>query len=814
MFRSYVVAALRNLARNRLYAAINIIGLAVGFAAAILIALFVRDELSFDRFWPDYERVYMVSMELRLPGIAGWRMDAAPGNVTSFLRPKLPPATVMARLMPRDHVVRRGHIEANESILWVDPDFFTILPLPVIAGDIDSALRRPNNIVLTERVARKYFGDGNPLGQALELDRGHSLQVAAVVRDVPDNSHFAGDVFASGITAYSELAQYDANAAANLSEGISSDITAYVKLPPGTSSSLLQSSLSQVSNEILEALKSPDHFLNLSAMPIAAVHLSPEASAMKARGRRAMLYSISLIGVLIILVAGINFVVLMSARSGRRAIEIGVRKASGAEFGDLAIQFMGESVIYCLLAMLIALALVELLLPAFNDFMQRDIAFGYSLGSAGDFRLRAMLPVLAVVTGMCAGFYPAVVLSRFRPASVLKGSGSSPQVGGGRVRQLLVICQFAVLITLIVATIVVYRQVQFALNEGTRIDKDQTVVVIGTACAGSFVDEVRRLPGVRDAACSEDFPVHTHSGSSGARSTPAKDIAIFNVAVEPGFLDLYGLRPVAGRFFARNREAGAVARSDGDTFRGPVIINETAARQLGFASPAAAVGQVLRHTPGPHQRRTDVSPIIGVVSDFPIASVHSPVDPVVFHTGVGQFHQASIKLQGRRIPETLGAIDELWKRLGEPKPIQRVFVDKYVQDQYADDIKQGQMFAGFALVALFIACLGLFGLSAFTAERRTKEIGIRKAMGAGRGEMVRMLLLQFTRPVLWANLIAWPVGYYVMNRWLHGFAYRIELSPWMFVLAGGIAVTIAWLTVSVHAFAVARAKPVEALRYE
>jgi putative ABC transport system permease protein len=187
---------------------------------------------------------------------------------------------------------------------------------------------------------------------------------------------------------------------------------------------------------------------------------------------------------------------------------------------------------------------------------------------------------------------------------------------------------------------------------------------------------------------------------------------------------------------------------------------------------------------------------------------------VVFHTGTGQFRQASIKLQGRRIPETLASIDELWKRLGEPKPIQRVFVDKYVQDQYADGIREGQMFAGFALVALFIACLGLFGLSAFTAERRTKEIGIRKAMGAGRGEMVRMLLLQFTRPVLWANLIAWPVGYSVMNRWLQGFAYRIELSPWMFVLAGGIAVAIAWLTVSVHAFAVARAKPVEALRYE
>ena len=282
----------------------------------------------------------------------------------------------------------------------------------------------------------------------------------------------------------------------------------------------------------------------------------------------------------------------------------------------------------------------------------------------------------------------------------------------------------------------------------------------------------------------------------------------------PGFFELYGLRPIAGRFFSADRtaETGTVALDD--TFIGPVVINETAVHRLGYSSPAAAVGQVLQHTPGPHNTRTDTSPIIGVVPDFPVGSVREPVDAIVFHTGTGLFHMLSVELQGERIPETLAAIDGLWKRLGEPRPISRLFVDTYVQERYADDTRQGQMFAGFACVALFIACLGLFGLSAFTAERRTKEIGIRKAMGADRGEMVRMLLWQFTRPVLWANLIAWPAGYLIMHRWLQGFAYRIELEWWMFVLAGGVAVSIAWLTVSVHAFSVARARPVEALRYE
>jgi putative ABC transport system permease protein len=287
-----------------------------------------------------------------------------------------------------------------------------------------------------------------------------------------------------------------------------------------------------------------------------------------------------------------------------------------------------------------------------------------------------------------------------------------------------------------------------------------------------------------------------------------------NIAVMPGFLEMYGLHPIAGRFFSPDRTAESGTASLDDTFIGPVVINETAVHRLGYSSAAAAVGQILQHTMGPHTTRRDVSPIIGVVADFPVGSVRQPVDALVFHTGTGMFHLLSVKLKGERIPETLDAIDRLWKRVGEPRPISRMFVDRVVQENYADDIRQGRMFAGFACVALFIACLGLFGLSAFTAQRRTKEIGIRKAMGADRGEMVRMLLWQFTRPVLWANLIAWPAGYFIMNRWLQGFAYRIELAGWMFVLAGGVAVSIAWLTVSVHAFAVARARPVEALRYE
>ena len=812
MFRSYVVAALRNLARNRLYAGINIIGLAAGFAAAILIALFIRDELSFDRFWPGYQRVNLVVMDMRLQGIAPWRIDAAPGNLPALLKPKLPADTVMTRVTIQSRVLRHGLIEANESVMWVDPDFFSVLQFQAAGGDLGTAVRQPDSIVLSRRLARKYFGDRNPLGQTLELDRQHPLRVTAVVENVPANSHFDGDAFASGLTSYSPLAQFDADPAASLLRGLGGEYSVYLRLPEGFQPAIVQNALSRAAKQTLDFLKATGWNLTLRAVPLAEVHLSPPSGSLKPRGQRTLLYSIALVGALIVLVAGINFVVLMTARAGRRAAEIGVRKASGARFRDLAAQFIGESVVYCLIAMLIALALVELSLPLFNDFLQRDIAFGYSPHAGSDLGFLGALLALAALTGIGAGFYPAVVLSRFRPVTVLKGTGSL-QVGGGRVRQILVVCQFAVLITLILATVVIYRQVQFALNEGMRLDKDQALT-IETNCIGPFVAEVRRLPGVRGVACSESLPVHGRSISSAVRAPTGADITVSNVAVEPGFLELYGLRPIAGRFFSRDREGKLRIESPDDTFMGPVVINETAVRQLGYASPQAAVGQTLRHSPGPHQTRTDVSTIIGVMPDFPNSSVHEPVDPQVCYPGSGQFLLASVKLTGRQIPETLAAIDQLWKHLGEPRPIQRVFVDRYVQDQYAGDIKQGQMFAGFALVALFIACLGLFGLSAFTAERRTKEIGIRKAMGAGRGEMVRMLLWQFTRPVLWANLLAWPAGYFVMSRWLHSFAYRIDLAVWMFVVAGGVAISIAWLTVSLHAFAVARARPVEALRYE
>lgn len=803
MLRSYIAAACRNLWRNKLYAAINIAGLAVGFTAGLLIALFVHDEHSYDRFWPHHEQVYMITSTLRLPGLAPFTLDAVMGQVIPLLRQRLPASVLIARSMEQPHSVRRGQIEENETVSWVDPGFFSVLRPVAIAGDLDQALERPDGLVLTEHVARKYFGDGTAVGQLLQIDRKHVMRVTAVVRDIPSNSFLKADIFGSGRASFAGLGAFDAaTATPKKLTGIGADMEAYIRVPPAYPVAQVAAALQAAGDSFLAAAQQARIRLSLALLPVAAIHLSPPSvGSLKPRGNPALLLALVMIGVGIVAMAAINFVNLMTARAARRATEIGARKALGATPLDVTVQFLGESLLYSMAAMLIAVALIEMLLPAFNGFLHRDIALAY--GPDLSFCL-----LVAVLVGLGAGAYPALVLARFRPASVLRGV---VQTGaGGAVRQSLVVLQFAVLICLFVATVVVYRQVDFALNEGLRFDKDQ-VLVIMNGCKGSLPDEVRKLPGVRAAACTESTPLGRHNTTSGAVGPDGTQITVRNEAIAPGLLELYGVHPVAGRFFRTDEK---ISRGGGDVFIGPVVINETAVRKLHFRSAQAAVGQTLRHAPGLHTTRTDVSEIVGVAPDIPVDSVRAPVEPTVFHSDADDLKILSVKLRGMQIPQTLKAIDALWQRIGRPWPIERVFVDQMMQERYTSEVRQGQMFAAFAGVAVLIACLGLFGLAAFTAERRTKEIGVRKALGAMRGEIIRMLLWQLTRPVLVANLIAWPLGFYLMRRWLEGFAYHIDLTLWVFVAAGAVAIAVAWLTVSTHAYLIARQPPAAALRYE
>jgi len=804
MFRNYLMTALRNLARNRLYAGINIGGLAVGFAAAILIGLFVRDEFSFDSFIPGYRHVYRVSTTRIVPGRSPMFIEVSAPDVAAWLKLDFPEVQSAARLSSEQAGLRHGDFEASDDVAWVDPNIFEVLPLKVFAGNLRTALQQPDSIVLTRQMARKYFGRDNPIGETIEINRQHSLQVTAVLMDLPSNTHLGARIFASGRAAYSRLAVLDAMSRPAVEKPW--ETFTYIRLSPAVSTDKLAAALPEFVDRHMQlpAVAKMSAAIQLTLVPIAAIHLYGLGSATAD-------YALAAIGALTVLLASLNFVNLTTARGTRRAVEVGIRKASGASRTDLVIQFIGESLIYVALSMVLALALVEVLMPRFNAFLGRTILFDYWRSPD----LAAGIAGAALLVGALAGAYPALVLSALPPAWVLRSRSGAPS-GSQWLRETLVILQFAILIGLTVSTGILYRQTNFATRDSLRLDKDQVLLIRG-ACAKAFKDEVRALSGVRDASCSfvapfsnsVVIPTQLHNG---------QQLSIHESSIDIGFLELYGFKPLAGRFFSTAHEEDALPEDLKAPLRLRVVINETARRLLGYATPDGAIGQtvplVLLRSLDDYTTALVPAEIIGVVTDFPLGSIRDPIGPTVFYVEPKLYQLLSVKLSGRDIPETLAAIDLLWKRFGSPRPITRFFFDQQMENTYQDMIRQQRLMTGLETVALFIACLGLFGIAAFSSERRTKEIGIRKVMGAETRDIMRMLLWQFSKPVLYASVIAWPVAAYIMNRWLQGFAYHVLLGPWLFIATTALTLIVALLTVSAHCWPVARARPAAALRYE
>ncbi|HEY4031214.1 MAG TPA: ABC transporter permease [Caulobacteraceae bacterium] len=818
MFGNYLSAAIGNLARNRLHAAISIAGLAIGFAAAILIALYARDEFSYDRFIPGGQHTYLVAITAKTPRAPAVESLVSEVWTAPLMKLQFPEVADAVRLQKSfsPPLVKLGDYRAAEQhFYWADPGFFRVLPLRAIAGDPASALDQPDGLVITRAMARKYFHRDAPLGAALLVD-GHPLRVAAVLEDPPSNTHLDGDFYASSLSAFSAIKQSEKM------NGVGDfylNTLTYIRLKPGARAEGVEQAMPRFFRErmpiepsVLQAVGAASETGRL--VPLADIHLRrADQGEMKPQGNPQVVAAIALVGVLIVIIATINFVTLMTARAGRRALEVGVRKAAGATRGDLIAQFMGEAVVQVLLAMLAAAALAELLLPAVNAFLQRRMSLNY-LGDPG---LDLGMLAFALVVGLAAGAYPALVLSSFNPSAALKG-GVVRAGGSALVRQGLVIAQFSILITLIVMTVTVARQTAFALNEGMRVDKDQTLIAFVAPCTSNFRDEVRALPGVAAAGCSGSSVLAFNSLSDGVRLGDQRQ-SLEADPIDFGFFDVYGLTPLAGRLFDRTRPEDGL-HPDPDAASN-LVLNETAARALGFASPAQAVGRTLswHGAPTASTRPPPARParVIGVVRDFTFGDVRARIRPTVYYVGpkTALYSTAlNIRLKGRDIPQTLAALDRVWAQVGDGRPMIRTFTSQFMMFRYRAALAQGAVIAVCAMLALVIASLGLIALSAFTAEQRTREIGVRKAMGAGAGDIVRLLVWQFTKPVLWANLIAWPVAFMVMSRWLQGFAYHVDLQPGFFLLAAGAAVTIAWLTVSAQAVAAARAKPVDALRYE
>jgi putative ABC transport system permease protein len=663
-------------------------------------------------------------------------------------------------------------------------------------------------------MARKYFGQDAPIGHTLLVNSGarfpdrpgppafHPMRVLAVLKDLPSNTHLAGDIFAAARSPNSPISFDD-----RFPSPVNVDQLTYVRLKPGvTGEALVQRVKAFGPRHYPPAAPGAPYPQQFRLMPLKTLHFTAAGGDLRPPGDRNVDAAVAAVGALIVIIAAFNFVTLMIARATRRAVEVGVRKALGGRRRDLMAQFMGEALIYVLIATVLAMGLAPLILPYLNAFLQRFLTAG--------------VVISALVIAILAGAYPSFVLSGFRPVTALKGGASQP-AGSAAVGRTLVIGQFAILIGLIVMTATIYRQTRFALTDALRLDTSQ-VALVESGCRGSFATALAALPGVNATSCAGAVPLGFGDTNSLVNLPDHSQRTVQYGPVDAGFFEMHGLTPLAGRFFQRGHgEDMALDRPDPSPDAEPsVVLNESAMRLLGFASPAAAVGKTIvwgrwSVTRGPATiLPARPSPVIGVVRDFTLGSIRTAIKPTVYLVDPAMAGQLMAKLDGRALPETLAAIDKLGRKTGADRSVNVTFETEMVQSFYQDVITQGVVIAVCAGLAIFIACIGLFALAAFTTERRTKEIGVRKAMGASTLDVVRLFLWQFAQPVLWANLIAWPAAWWVMSRWLQGFAYRVELPVWLFAAAMALAVMIALVTVSYQSFMVARAKPVSALRYE
>ncbi len=798
MFRNCLAAALRHLARNKLYAAISVLGLSVGLCTALLAALVVHNQLSHDHFIPGYDRIYMGVTIITPPGHATIYMGTTNTFIGAQLALRFSEIQAVTRLFYDTATLKHRNLEASEPVFWADPNAFEVLPLPLVAGSLKTALSHPDTIVLPRSVAHKYFGRDAPLGETIVMtvpgsDATHVLSVAAVIEDLPPNeTHLGAGIFVSSLAVWTELHRQDAIPGNVPGSNVGLGTNTYVKLAPHASPQRLLEAMPSMARA-LYARPPKGWTLALQLVRMDRVDANPWRNP----GFTGRVLMALVAGFGILLIAGINFVNLLTARSNRRAREVSMRKLAGANRRVLMVQFLIESMAYVLIASLLAIALAEWILPYANALLDSTATFEYWREPA----LLGWVAGAAVLLGMLAGAWPALALSAFRPLSLLKGGlGQSPKAAV--LRQALVTLQFALLIGLMIAAGVVYRQRQFATGDALRVDTDQ-MLLVRSPCRPAFVNQVQALPGVLGSACSTagllgDSQLMTANDRFGIPQL------VFVAPVGPSLFDLYGVKPVAGKLSGD---------SDGIYY----VINETAARQLGFVRPSDALGfslPAIGH--GKIQNNTATLPVIGVVPDFSLGTVERKIEAIgyVVTSADNDFNLVNIKLTGRQIPETLAAIDGAWRATDRRNPINRFFMQEHIQSLYVAMLREAQLFAVLAAIAVLLACLGLLGLAASIAERRTREIGIRKALGADTGSILRLLLRQFAKPVLWANLIAWPVTAYAMHRWLQGFAYHAGLAVWLFPVAAALALLIAILTVSTHAILVARAKPVAALRYE
>ncbi|HEV7136000.1 MAG TPA: ABC transporter permease [Steroidobacteraceae bacterium] len=828
MWRHYLSMAARGLARHRLYSLINIVGLAVGLTCIIFVVLFIRDQLSYDKWIPGTANVYRLELTIDVPDRGPLPLADIPYPMPAAMREQIPGVTGMTRYFIRGVTLTSGDRQYTQQVAVVDPGFFQLIRLPLIKGARGSLLRQPDSIVLSQSAARQYFGGADPIGRTLTAANGNcdgtgttcpqvSLRVTGVVRDLPYNTQLTGEAFISTASLANPISQDERE------HWFDQSGYGYVRLAPGVRPGAVAAAMATVFDQDVTPELSRIAGMHLLGSHVYKAHLTPFTRVhldssqwkfnMTTPGSWSTLYGVAIIGVLTLFAACFNFMNLTTARATLRAREIALRRLLGAGRGQLILQFLGEAVLIALVSLIAALALAEILLPLFDGFLQRPIALHY----LSDWSLLLLLGGVAVATGLISGSYPALVLSRVRPIAGLRGGdGGSPRSGG--VRNVLVLLQFAVSVGLGIAAGVVFSQVNYARSMSLGFDRDNVVVIGGSGALvgekqAAFVRALRADPGIAAVGLSNLVPFGSGQSVSTIQIPGQPGVFTINTTViGPQYPEVYGIRLLAGRLLSTDRGADRLnsmaVGGGGDPLNEGrnVLINAAAARHLGF-TPQEAVDKIVLYNHN-HVR------IVGVLADARLQGALQAVAPMFYVYVPSSSMSVSVRLRPGEIPATLGFIDRTWHVFMPTEAIQRWFLDGSFDQLYRQDDREGRMLALFVIVAVLIGCLGLYGLAIFTAERRTKEIGIRKVSGARTRDIVGLMLWRISVPVLISNLIAWPFAYAYLRHWLDTYAYHIPLTPFYFLAAAAVALLIAWVTVYGNTLRLARTSPVHALRYE
>lgn len=803
MLKNYLKIAVRNMWRAKAFSAINILGLAIGTACALLIFLFVQDEKSYDRFHQDSENIFRVAKDFvnddgsRIP-------DATtPAPLAPAMQSEFPEVASVTRLRPnwgRSYLVKYNDKKfTEEKIYGVDSSFFNVFTFPFLQGNAATAFKDIANIVLTESTAKKIFGGESPLGKTLTVDAFGDMMVSGVLKDIPGASHFHFDYLVSYHKQPGETRQLTNWDAYN-------DYT-YVKTKPGINTTAFTKKIQALNDRNVEK-----SFSVFYVQPVTDIHLTSNLKwELEPNGDKQYVTIFTLIALFIILIAAINYMNLSTAKASVRAKEIGVRKVAGAVRGLLVQQFLLESVLTCLMASVVAIALAQAMLPVVNSLTgkQLDLFKGYG----------AVYAVAGgIVLGLAAGFFPALYLSSFKPIAVMKGLKLADR-GALSLRKALVVVQFSISIVLIIGALVISQQMHFLRSAKLGFDAEQTVAVssagfLSPSDRQAFRYEVSKIPGVKETAGSNGRLPDGFSTSRMSVKGSTQEQQLNHITVDYNFLRLMKIPVKEGRGFSESYPADTLTNgTPGGPLEqtiGSIVLNETAVKELNIAPPA--VGKQILY--GRDKDTGYYVNIVGVLKDFHFTSLRKEIKPFAFFVHPRATNNLLLRLSGQNIEGTLMQLQNAWKRFPTERSLDYAFLDETFAKLYESDGRFQKVFVSMVLLGIVIACLGLLGLATFAAQQRVKEIGIRKVLGASVGSIVHLLSNDFLKLVLVAFALALPVGWWATHQWLQDFAYRIEVQWWVFPLAGLLAILIAFLTISFQAVKAAMANPVKSLRSE